>query len=265
MARILVIEDNSANLELMSYLLRSSGHQLFAASDGFEGIAVAQRERPDLIICDVQLPDIDGFEVTRRLAADRILGSIPRVAVTAYAMVGDRERVLAGGFDAYVAKPIDPETFVAGIEAVLQAPLTSRMAARPPEPVPRAGKATIVVVDDRPVNLEVVRSTFEPLGYRVLGAESVQEALASARRVGPDLIISDVHMPAESGYDLLKAVNADEGLRSIPVIFLASSPRHPARRAEALTLGAARYIIRPIEPEALIAEVEDCLREHAKA
>src|SRR6185436_9119857 len=98
MARILVIEDNPASLSLMTYLLKAFGHTFFPASDGEEGIAVARRERPDLILCDIQLPKLDGHEVCRQLKTDPATSEIPIVAVTAYAMVGDREKLLAEGF-----------------------------------------------------------------------------------------------------------------------------------------------------------------------
>lgn len=107
--RVLVIEDNVSSLELMMYLLTSFGHTPFRASDGEEGLNVARRERPDLILCDVQLAAMDGHEVCRRLKSDPALHSIPLVALTAYAMVGDREKLLAEGFDGYLSKPIDPE------------------------------------------------------------------------------------------------------------------------------------------------------------
>lgn len=120
-ARILVIEDNPANLELMSYLLRAHGHTVVAATEGAAGLEAVERERPDLIVCDLQLPDIDGYEVARRLADHPSWSEIPVVAVTAYAMVGDRERVLRAGFDGYLSKPIRPESFVPQIEAFLAA------------------------------------------------------------------------------------------------------------------------------------------------
>ena len=108
-ARVLVIEDNASSLELMIYLLGSFGHMAFRACDGEEGIQVARSERPDLILCDVQLPAMDGHEVCRRLKNDPVLRSIPLVALTAYAMVGDREKMLAEGFDGYLSKPVNPE------------------------------------------------------------------------------------------------------------------------------------------------------------
>lgn len=121
-ARILIIEDNPANLELMGYLLRCSGHEVLVATDGEAGLELAQREAPKLIICDIQMPRMTGFEVALHLKADDQLRHIPLVAITAFAMVGDRERVLAGGFDGYLAKPIDPEAFVAQMEAFLLRP-----------------------------------------------------------------------------------------------------------------------------------------------
>jgi CheY-like chemotaxis protein len=118
-ARILLIEDNSANLELMSYLLHAYGHAPYVAVDGVEGLEAVPREMPDLIICDVQLPKLDGCEVARRLKSTPTLRAIPLVAVTAMAMVGDRERVMAAGFDGYISKPINPEVFVRQVEAFL--------------------------------------------------------------------------------------------------------------------------------------------------
>ena len=118
--RILIIEDHVDNLELMSYLLKTFGYETLAAGDGFEGLKLAERERPELIICDIQLPGIDGFEVAKRLKSDAGLREIPLVGITTLAMVGDRDRVLHAGFDGYVAKPIAPETFVNDIEAFLK-------------------------------------------------------------------------------------------------------------------------------------------------
>jgi CheY-like chemotaxis protein len=118
-ARILIVEDNAANLELMEYLLTAFGYMVLAARDGREGVEMALRERPDLILMDLQLPSVTGFEAARQL---RECWAPPRpsiIAVTAFAMVGDRERVMAEGFDGYLSKPITPQTFVTDIEKYL--------------------------------------------------------------------------------------------------------------------------------------------------
>lgn len=119
-SRILVIEDNAANLELMTYLLNAFGHTTIVARDGEEGVAAALRTTPDLILCDIALPGLDGYGVARRLKAEPSVKHIPLIAVTASAMIGDRAKVIATGFDGYVSKPITPETFVAEVEGFLE-------------------------------------------------------------------------------------------------------------------------------------------------
>lgn len=120
MACLLVIEDDPNNLELMSYLLRAFGHQVLTAVDGAQGLALVRLESPDLIVCDIHLPKLDGYAVASQLKADPDLRRIPLVAVTALAMVGDRGKVLAAGFDGYIAKPLNPETFVPQVESFLR-------------------------------------------------------------------------------------------------------------------------------------------------
>jgi CheY-like chemotaxis protein len=117
--RILVIEDNPANLELMTYLLKAFGYATITAPDGEDGVEQARRENPDLILCDLALPKLDGYGVARQLKSDPGVSAIPLVAVTASAMVGDRDKVIAAGFDGYIRKPITPETFVAEVAAYL--------------------------------------------------------------------------------------------------------------------------------------------------
>lgn len=126
MARILVIDDNAANLELMLYLLKAFGHTVTGKVDGIEGLKEARACEYDLILSDVLMPGIDGYELARRLAADGYKGRL--VAVTALAMVGDRDRMLASGFDAYISKPIDPEIFIKQIDEHLPADRRSRQA-----------------------------------------------------------------------------------------------------------------------------------------
>jgi CheY-like chemotaxis protein len=128
-ARVLIIEDNKANLELVEYLLKASGYATLTARDGAEGVRTARKERPDLIICDLQMPIMDGYEVVRELKKDPLLQRIPVIAVTALSMPGDRGNVLAAGFDGYLSKPIDPETFTRTVEGFLPPGLRAQ---RPP-------------------------------------------------------------------------------------------------------------------------------------
>ncbi len=266
MPRVLVIEDNPANLELMTYLLKAFGHEPVEARDGVEGLAVARREQLDLIICDVHLPKLDGYEVIRELKRQPALRGIPTIAVTALAMVGDRDKVLAAGFDGYIAKPITPETFVDEVKTFLR---PGQQATSPPPvslptlvPVrPHSTPATILVVDNSLENLHLASSTLETFGYRVITARHVTEALALARQTPPDLILSDLHMPKGSGHDLLAAAKADPQLRSIPFVFISATMWPETDPARGLALGADRFILRPIEPPAFLAAIESCLRD----
>lgn len=264
-ARILVIEDNPANLELMTYLLKAFGYTPLIARDGEEGLEVARNELPDLIICDVQLPKKNGYEVARQLKAHHSLKLIPLVAVTAFAMVGDRDKVLAVGFDGYLAKPINPETFVQEVVAFLSPDnlaTTTPPARVSSEAMPSSNKCnTILVVDNVPTNLELARSLLEPSGYKVITAGGIQEALERAKESPPNLILSDVCMSEESGYDFIQIVKADSRLRTIPFVFITSTKFDEKDRIEGLSLGANKYIFRPIDPQVLLAEIEDCLRE----
>ncbi|WP_127090633.1 response regulator [Aquabacter cavernae] len=118
-ARILVIEDDPNSRELMRFLLGRSGYGVTLAEDGAAGLAAARRDQPDLIISDIQLPELNGFEVAASIAADPSLRHIPLIAVTASAMAGDRENIIRSGFTDYVSKPIEPETFVVQIAQYL--------------------------------------------------------------------------------------------------------------------------------------------------
>ena len=124
--RILLIEDNEQNRYLATFLLERHGYHVDAAVDGPAGLAAAEASPPDLILLDIQLPGMDGHAVARALRGKATLQRVPIIAVTSYAMVGDREKSLAAGCDGYVEKPIDPDTFVMTIEDIAGFPRSVR-------------------------------------------------------------------------------------------------------------------------------------------
>lgn len=117
--KVLYIEDNEQNLYLITFILEAKGYEVLQARSGEEGVEMAGRSHPDMILLDIQLPGMDGYEIARRLRLNPELASTPLVAVTSYAMVGDREKALGAGCNGYIEKPINPETFVAQIEHFL--------------------------------------------------------------------------------------------------------------------------------------------------
>ena len=117
--RILVVEDQEDNRRIIRDLLTSAGFELIEATDGEAGVRLAGTERPDLILMDIQLPVLDGYEATRRIKADPELRAIPIVVVTSYALSGDDAKAKAAGCDAYVAKPFSPRQLLATIQKFL--------------------------------------------------------------------------------------------------------------------------------------------------
>jgi two-component system, cell cycle response regulator len=264
-ARILVLEDNHANLELMRYLLGAFGYDPLYARNGKDGLEIARRDVPDLILCDVQMPEMDGYEVLSHLKAAPALRHIPVIAVTAFAMVGDREKMLQAGFDGYISKPITPESFIREMESflpeALRAPPPAHLAKQKADESPAAAHGyTMVVVDNIQVQIDLASSIFKHAGYRVFSAQDPERALALIREHRPDIIVSDVCMPMGSGYALIEAVKADPELRDIPFVFLTSTAMTESEKRKGLELGATKYLFRPIEPEQLLAEIEECIR-----
>ncbi|OGN93318.1 MAG: two-component system response regulator [Chloroflexi bacterium RBG_13_50_10] len=119
MKRVLLIEDNETNLYLIRFILEKNGYQVIEAREGIVGVELAIKEKPDLVIMDIQLPDIDGLEATRRIRASVADSELTIVALTSYAMVGDKEKAMAAGCTGYIEKPINPDTFIAELEKYL--------------------------------------------------------------------------------------------------------------------------------------------------
>lgn len=119
MALILHVEDNPSNRKVIQHILRRTAHRLIEAVNGQEGLEMAMKELPDLILLDIQLPKLSGYEVARRLKADEKLKQIPIIAVTSYALSGDDHKAIEAGCDAYIAKPYKPVEILEGLAKFL--------------------------------------------------------------------------------------------------------------------------------------------------
>lgn len=277
MARILIIEDNPANIELMSFLLSAYGHAPLSAADGPRGVAAARSERPDLIACDVNLPGMDGFAVLAELKGDPALAGVPILAVTALAMTGDREKVLAAGFDGYISKPIEPESFVAELEAFLTttpASAPAPAAATPPAPAetqstaatastdatatPDAGARTLLLVDDDRFMLGVLNDMLIGQPYRVLSACSGEEALQVLSHEPVEVILCDQAMPGMRGTEVL----AEAAARYPKTVRLMLSGQPDLTDIEAaIKSGVADgHYIKPLGARALREQLDEAFR-----
>ena len=119
MSKILIVEDNELNLDMLSRRLARKGYQVIHARDGVQGLAMVRAERPDLVLMDMSLPEMDGWETTRRLREDEAVGRVPVIALTAHAMQGDREKALAVGCNDYDTKPVEFDRLLGKISALL--------------------------------------------------------------------------------------------------------------------------------------------------
>jgi two-component system cell cycle response regulator DivK len=119
MKTILIVEDNEKNMKLVRDILRHNGHATIEAATGGEGVRLASERRPDLVLMDIQLPDIDGIEALRRIRADRSLDHVAVIAVSASVMPDDQQKIVTSGFDAFVTKPINLKQFLATVKRFL--------------------------------------------------------------------------------------------------------------------------------------------------
>ena len=282
MARILIIEDNPANVELMSFLLGAYGHTPLSAADGPRGVAAARSELPDLIACDVNLPGMDGFAVLAALKTEPALRGVPILAVTALAMAGDREKVLAAGFDGYISKPIEPESFVAELEAFLAAapgaaagnaapapapaahPIASAAQAPAAAPVPApaaespAAARTLLLVDDDRFMLGVLNDMLVGQPYRVLSACSGEEALDVLDHEAVEVILCDQAMPGMRGTEVL--ARAAERYPKTVRLMLSGQPDLSEIEAAIASGVADDHYIKPLGARSLRERIDEAFR-----
>src|SRR5580698_961213 len=172
---VLIVEDNELNMKLFHDLLEAHGYATVGTRNGIEALDLARKYRPDLILMDIQLPEVSGLEVTKWLKDDAELKAIPVVAVTAFAMKGDEERIREGGCEAYLSKPISVGNFWGR-------PDGARMTAR------------VLVVDDVPANVKLLEARLSAEYFDVITATNGPQALAVCERAECDIVLLDVMM-----------------------------------------------------------------------
>ena len=242
-------------------LLESAGHEIFAASDGREGVEAARRHRPDLVLMDLSLPILSGWEAARQIKSDPSTSGIPVVAVTAHAMQGDRQRALAAGCDGFLAKPIDEETFAATVASYLTASVpaapSSRAEHEPSSEETAAGTARILVVDDQPEVAALLKTDLETEGHRVAVAGSLEEAASLFRKDSRfDLAVVDVMLGSDSGYELTGELIALSS-EYLPVLLVTAGT---IDRERGYSAGADDFIGKPIEASELRARARSLIR-----
>jgi DNA-binding response OmpR family regulator/anti-sigma regulatory factor (Ser/Thr protein kinase) len=256
MARILVAEDSPDIRALIQMLLEQAGHVVLTVGDGRAAVQAAREAKPDLIVMDLSLPVLSGWEATRQIRSDPSGTGIPILAVTAHAMQGDRERALAAGCDGFIPKPINEEAFAARVASFLGIrPLSAT-----PSPgrldLPAGEPGRILVVDDQPDVADLLREDLAADGHEVVVANSADQALAMFEDGRFDLAVIDVMLGSDSGYTLTRALAARSS-EYVPVLLLTAGT---IDREKGYAMGADDFIGKPIEVVELRARARSLIR-----
>jgi len=298
MTKILLVEDNPLNQDMLSRRLARQGYEVALAVDGAASLSMAKTERPDLILMDMNIPIIDGWEATRQLKADVQTKPIPIIALTAHAMMGDREKALAAGCDDYATKPVEFKQLLATIRSFLPvntppappavpqapastptvspvsaapiatppaapAPATIPVAATPqtapPETVEEETPATLLVVNDNPINREILSAHLQRKGYTVVTASDRDTALGILQSFSIDLLLLDLTTPATANLEALREIRQSHERATLAIIVVTASGRDEDV-VKAFELGINDYVTKPINLSLILNRIQAQLK-----
>ena len=245
MTKVLYVEDNEDNIYMLKNRLGRKGFTVLIATDGAQGVAMAASEQPELILMDLSLPVLDGWEATRQIKAAEKTRHIPVIALSAHAMTGDREKALAAGCDDFDTKPIELDRLIKKMQSV--------RAKR--QVVMTNSNAALLVVDDNEDNRYTLTRRLNREGYQNLTtAKNGREALERMTAQPFDLVLLDVMMPDMNGYEVLEHVKANASLRDVPIIMISALDEIDSV-IRCIELGAEDYLNKPFNPVLLRARV----------
>jgi two-component system cell cycle response regulator len=254
--KILSVDDSRMVQTIVAKTFEHFDTRLIFASDGAEALAVAARELPDLIILDVTMPVMDGFEALTRLKADPALKGIPVIMLTAEAGMDNVMRIAKLGVRDYVVKPFTKEGLLERVQRVL--PLREKAAG---EAVAKTVEDNhqVLVLDENPEEHAAVQAAFQDFPWTIHGCTNPREAAEYALKTAPDLCLVSLSLPNRMAQNFLHAIRSDERLRRVPVLGL-SVPAAIAVQAEASSAGFAGIVMKPLEADRLVEVVLKTLK-----
>ena len=280
MAQILLVEDNELNRDMLSRRLRRRGYEVAIAVDGADAIAAVAANPPDLILMDMSLPIMDGWEATKALKADASTSHIPIIALTAHAMAGERERALGVGCDDYDTKPVEIRRLLKKMDVFLGQASTSpssapsrqtspapSVAPASPAPIPPPtrvdGIGTLLVVDDNADNRDMLKRRLTRKKHTVIAVDSGESALDvlnpnSGNYQPVDMVLLDVMMPGMDGIETLQRIRQTYSQLELPVIMVTAKDSNQDM-LRAFDLGANDYVTKPIDFGVAIARIQNQL------
>jgi DNA-binding response OmpR family regulator len=288
---ILVVEDSQTSRKVITMLLERKGYAIVEAKNGAEALARLSEVVPDLVLLDLMLPDMSGYEVLARVRQSKKSAEIPVIMLTGKSNPADRMKGLHHGSNEYLTKPFDPAKLLGVLEKYLDRPVevkkeakaeqpaaVARIAPKPParqappavEPIalrdlepalasiPESGKSekTILVVEDSPTSRKVISMVIAKRGYAIHEAATGAVAMRKAQEKTPNLILLDAMLPDMTGYEILHRFKHDERLKNVPIVML-TAKNSPVDRQKGMQGGSVAYITKPFDPEKLLAVIDE--------
>ena len=283
---ILVIEDSPTSRKVIAMVLERQGYEIVEATTGGEGIAHLINVVPDLVLLDVMLPDMDGYQVLGEIRANKRLQDVPVVMLTGKRSSTDRMKGLASGANEYLTKPFDPAKLVKVLDRFVKkgtakpavvpvkkvpAVQPTRMTKKPlrkvaapaaqpvlQKPAAKSSGPSILIVEDSPTTRKVISLVLSRKGYPFREATTGKEALTAIQEEAPRLILLDAMLPDMTGYSILVQLQKDDGLKDIPVVML-TAKTGATDRQKGMQAGAVAYLTKPFDPNKLISTVAQYL------
>lgn len=271
-ARVLIVDDEMMNLKLFKAYLQTENYDIITAENGREALFQANQNPPDVILLDVMMPGIDGFEVTRRLKQNEDTAGIPIILVTALSGDDNKSRGLDAGADEFLTKPVNRAELVARTSSMirlkrfqeqLRGRQRSQLQVDAPEDNPASEHqrvSTILVVEDDDKDALLLQKQLGTEPYIVKRVTSGEAAVREALNQPIDLILLDIMLPGIDGFEVCRRLKGDDQVKHIQIVML-TSLRDLEYRIQGTELGADDYLVKPVEPRELKARVQALLKK----